>query len=89
MAKVTNHYMVYEIEGDSFIDFFETAAELFHKVSYIYAFSDCEGGLTEIKKIVSNNCQCFYDGWMPCMEYRFHNEIGEIVWDAFYPGWDH
>lgn len=53
-----------------------------------YAFSDCGGW--EVDEIVIDGDPVEYAGWLPGMEYRFTNtRTGEIIYDVWFPEWDH
>ena len=88
--KMTEYYMTYAFEGDTYLRCYDTKEELFNDVSRIYAFSDCETEGIEILLICCEGDACDYCGWEPGMRMRFVNAWpNEVVWDKTYPQWEH
>ena len=92
-VRITPYYMVESYwETDiptQYINYYDTAEELFRAVAKFIAFNDCYGEELTIDKIMCEGKKCFYAGWMPGMEYRFVTEDGEVMFDEFFPEWDH
>lgn len=94
-VRITPYYMVESFwETDiptQYINYYDTAEELFRAIAKFYAFSDCNsyGEEFTIVEVMCEGKRCSYVGWMPGMEYRFVNEDGEVVFDEFFPEWDH
>lgn len=87
--KITKYSLVYKLEGDMYLIYFNTAKELFRYCAKIYAFSDCETKGYEIRSIKHKGYECYYCGWEPGMRMRFKNSLDEVVWDEIYPEWAH
>lgn len=70
----------------------ETQEDVTHALLVIaakhYAFSDCGGW--DVEEIVIDGDPIEYAGWHPGMEFIFINKVtGEIVFDEYFPNWDH
>jgi hypothetical protein len=91
-VKLTDYYYTLEeIEtGEKYLYVFDSKEELMNRVSRQYAFSDCEGEMFLVNKIICDGKEVQYCGWEPEMVYRFEEvESREVIWDRSYPGWDH
>lgn len=92
-VRITPYYMVESYwETDiptQYINYYDTAEELFRAAAKLLAFSDCYAEDFTVDKIMCEGKECFYAGWMPGMEYRFVTEDGEVMFDEFFPEWDH
>lgn len=92
-VKVTPYFIRYQERGysrEEYIQYFPSPSELFHAASKFCAFHDlCDD--EEIIAIVIDGTEVEYYGWLPDMEIRFvnKNDPEEILWDCFYPEWDH
>lgn len=75
--------------GDFYIDYYETPNDLFHAAAKFCLFSDLTDD--EITEIKVGGWEAEYYGWLPDMEARFVNKSNheEILWDSFYPEWEH
>ena len=87
--KITEYSVVYKLNEDKYLIYFDTAEELFRYCAKIYVFSDCETEDYEILFIRYKGYECYYCGWEPGMRVRFKNSLGEEVWDEIYPEWEH
>lgn len=76
--------------GEVVMKYFEKGdiGALCHKASQFYAWSDCDDTYY-IDEIMCDGKEIVYTGWRPNMEFRFKDETGEVVYDAFFPEWDH
>ena len=62
---------------------------LCYKASQFYAWSDCDDTY-RIEEIMCDGHELCYVGWRPCMEFKFKDlTTGKIVYDAFFPEWEH
>ena len=60
-----------------------------YKAAQFYAWSDCDDTY-RIEEIMCDGHELCYVGWRPCMEFKFKDlTTGRIVYDAFFPEWDH
>lgn len=66
---------------------FNTLDEMMHTVCKAIAFADCTD--EEVTDIWVDDHRVNYCGWLPDMEFRFVDDEGDVVWDCFYPEWDH
>ena len=76
--------------GEVVMKYFEKGdvGALCYKASQFYAWSDCDDTYY-IDEIRCDGKEIVYTGWRPNMEFRFKDETGEVVYDAFFPEWDH
>ena len=92
-ARITPYYMIQSYwETDiptQYIIYFDTAEELFRSAAEFLASNDSYAEDFTVDKMVCECKECFYAGWMPDMEYRFVTKDGEIMFDKFFPEWDH
>ena len=79
----------YDDDSESLL-FFDSAQEMLNCASRYYAFHDLVED-EDIVEIKYKDMELEYYGWLPDMEIRFVNKANreEIIWDAFYPEWDH
>ena len=77
--------------GEVVMKYFEKGdvGALCYKASQFYAWDDCDDTY-RIEEIMCDGRELIYTGWRPCMEFRFKDvATGEVVYDAFFPEWDH
>ena len=95
VVRVTPYSIEYSLdcgkngEMERFLRFFDTADQLFYFASKLYAFNDCYQ--VEVHEILALGVKCEYLGWMPDMQFRYA-ECGRrynIIYDNFFPEWDH
>ena len=86
-AKKTPYWFISEIEGDEYVHYFDSHEELMNAVVQAIAFSDCSD--EDVLDISSGGNIIYYVGWQPGMHYVFKNLDGEVVWDDYYPEYDH
>ena len=89
---ITPYYAKYKYldeDGDTYIKYYSNGFEMMEDVCKAIAFSDCSG--IEFIEIVADSKKIRYYGWLPDMEMRFVNveDPNEIMWDSFYPEFDH
>lgn len=61
--------------------------KFFREVSYKICFSDCEP--REVVEIVWHGKRVRYVGWQPGMKYQYVDDNNELVWEGYFPEWDH
>lgn len=66
---------------------FNTLEEMMYTVSKAITFSAWTDEI--VTDIWADNHRINYCGWLPNMEYKFVDEDGDVIWDCFYPEWDH
>lgn len=86
-VKTTPYWFTTEFEGEEYIRYYDTFSELMHTVVRTIAFNDC----TEetVVNISADGNIIHYTGWKPGRHYVFKNMDGEVVWDDYYPEYDH
>jgi len=84
-----DNYYVIKFGDESFKHEFDTADELFYKVSYVFAFDDCEYSEAEVTEIVCDGRPVRYTGWRPGMCFRYVYEDGSLAWECWRPELDH
>ena len=94
-AIITPYYVRYnvmtpEYEKEEHIRYFERYEDFIHYISKMALMNDILDFI-EIIDAVADGLHFEYYGWLPNMEARFVNRDNrkEILWDAFYPEWDH
>ena len=82
-------YLTYEDEeGTVHTVFAGSFKGIMNKASRLAVFSDCFP-ISNLLVHAGNRTFKYY-GWIPDMEVIFFEPAtGEIVWDKFYPKWDH
>lgn len=84
--KMTNYWIVYKIEGDKYLNYFDDRDSMLEKASYWKAFDDCcDLVIIEVKE---GDTTWHYSGWEPGMVYHWWNDKG-IEWETRHKGWDH
>ena len=90
--KVTPYYvrMRYS-DGIEYDYYFDTWGEMAHFISRHVAFNDLNDEEVTMTVIRAKDDELEYYSWLPDMEIRFVNKNNreEILWDAFYPEWEH
>ena len=61
--------------------------KFFREVSRIICFDDIEP--RTVVEIVWHGKKVFYRGWKPGMLFQYEDESGELVWEGYFPEWDH
>lgn len=86
------HYTVLVDCGDHYeriYHSFETENEMFYAAAKLVAFDDLDTGI-ELESLWVNEMECEYKGWMPGMHICFVDaHTGELVWEDWFPEWDH
>lgn len=76
-------------DGQINVTTYGNSEQMFRDVSKLICFSDCDD-CTEILQIVYNGREVKYGGWKQGMHYTFYTkDTNELVWEAWYPEWDH
>ena len=65
----------------------DSADKFFTAVAKVICFSDCEP--VNVIEIYWHGERVWYDGWHPGMLYRFCNMGRKVVWEGYFPEWDH
>lgn len=82
---------VVEFEGEytchDYSAFYNDIDSMFTMISQIICFSDCTD--EEVVEIMWKGVPVHYVGWRPDMYFRFEDKIGNLVWDGYFPRWDH
>lgn len=87
IVKKTPYWFTSKFENDEYIRYFDSHEELMNAVVRAIAFSDCSD--EDVLDISSGGNIIYYVGWQPGMHYVFKNLDGEVVWDNYYPEYDH
>jgi len=88
--KITPYFIKWkDMEADEVcLDYFETSNDMFIAAAKMCAFSDCYA--IHILEMSMAGRDVHYIGWEPDMEFIFKdNETGEVVFDGFFPEFDH
>ena len=86
--RLTKYRVTYRMEGDDFVDCYDTFTQLMDAVSKLYAFDDYY--TLEDVVIYADDRPIEYCGWAPDNRMVFKNALtGKIVWDREYPEYDH
>lgn len=88
--KITPYFIKWkDMEMDeTHLDYFETSGEMFFAAVKMKAFGDCYP--ISILEMDMDGRKVHYIGWEPDMEFIFKdNETGEVVYDGFFPEFDH
>ena len=95
VVRITPYSIEYSLdcgengEMERFLRCFDTADQLFYFASKLHAFDDCYE--LRVHAILALGIECEYTGWMPGMEFRYI-ECGKpsnVIFDGFFPEWDH
>ena len=90
LSVISDTFIEYYMEDEYNISHYDNAADCYRWASSVYAFSDCEGGMIDIKRIVVDGREVEYAGWEPCMVYTFvDKETGRVVHSEQHLEWDH
>lgn len=92
-VKVTPYKITYQetdLCNDIYVQYCKSYEEFLYEISRRAVFSDLDDGFEVIDR-EAKGVHYEYCGWMPGMEVRFVNRDNpeEILWDAFYPEWEH
>lgn len=63
------------------------ANEFFTDVSRIICFDDCNP--VTVMEIIWHGKTVHYRGWAPGMHYMYDDDDGNLVWEGWFPEWDH
>ena len=64
-----------------------SAYEFFRKASEYISCSDCAD--VQTLDICWHGQRVHYDGWKPNMHYVFVNCRGKVIWEGYFPEFDH
>jgi hypothetical protein len=85
---LTKYKLYYKIEGDEYLNCYDTFDILMYHAAKAYAFNDIN--YVEDIVIEADGRPIEYCGWEPGMRMTFINAItGEVVWQRSFPEWDH
>lgn len=62
--------------------------QMYYDASKVYAFSDCDD-TTHIAKILHDGDEVVYDGWEPGNHMTYKNKYGAIIYENYFPQFDH
>ena len=83
----TPFWFTSEFEGEEILHYCNSHSELMNAVVRCITFGDLSD--EKVLEIESEGESIHYVGWQPDMHYVFKNEQGDIVWDNYYPEYDH
>lgn len=85
-VKITDYKIIYEIEGEKYLEFFETKDRMLEQASYWKAFSDCcDIWIIEVKE---GEASWHYSGWEPGMVFHWWSDKGQ-EWEIQRREWNH
>lgn len=84
-----NYYICYVYDDKPHILYYKIKEELMNEASRAVCFRDCDDDLQEIIVHCGDKGFVQYDGWRPNMEVVFRDMNNNIVWDRFYPQFEH
>ena len=85
-VKITKYWIVYEIEDERYLKFFEDRDSMLTKASYWKAFDDCSDLV--IIEVREGKAQWHYSGWQPGMVYHWWSDNGK-EWEEQFREWNH
>ena len=90
MVKFSMNFVLCMDYYDGLLDVhaFDDSDELFAFVSKMICFSDCDDH-AEIVQIVHAGKEVHYGGWKEGMHYTFYDEDNNLVYENWFPQWDH
>lgn len=90
MAKMYYNYIIFKDhnDGELSVTVYDDASYMFSDASRQICFSDCDDILT-IEQIVCNGKEVHYGGWKPGMHYTFYDNDNNLVYENWFPQWDH
>ena len=85
---LTKYRLYYKIEGDEYLECFETFGKLMYHAAKMWAFDDINP--VEDITIEAEGKTIEYCGWEPDMRMTFIDAAtGEVVYQNSFPNWDH
>ena len=84
--KMTNYWIMYEIEGDKYLNYFDNREDMLVKASYWKAFDDCSD--LRVLEVREGKVEWHYSGWQPGMVYHWWSDNGK-EWERRFREWDH
>ena len=89
--RITAYGMIIKNEGDRYVKYFDSFPQMMNVASKVVAFDDLTGDVIEDIWVDSpgHTETIRYVGWRPGMEMQFVNQDNVVVWDEYYPEWDH
>lgn len=90
MIHYSDNFVVCKCTYDNALDVhtFDNVNEMFRWVSKIICFSDCDES-TDILQIVYEGKEVHYGGWKQGMHYTFYDKDNNLVYENWFPQWDH
>lgn len=85
----SNYYISFIYNDKPYVSYYKTKEELMNEASRAVCFKDCDDELQEIIIHCGDEGFVQYDGWRPDMEIVFIDVDNNIVWDKFYPQFEH
>lgn len=85
-VRMTPYRISYEMEGDKYLEYFDTQDEMMYAACQLLAFNDCCP--VHNLNVYESRHEWKYMGWQPGMIYEWVRDDNEIWVDAF-PQWDH
>ena len=90
MNKMYYNYIIFKDgdDGETSVTVYDDAGYMFSDASRQICFSDCNNTLT-IERIVCDGKEVHYGGWKQGMHYTFYDNDGNLVYENWFPQWDH
>lgn len=84
------YFVTEQDDGETWVKGFSNAVssgEFFWNVTRAICFSDCSND--RVSEIVWHGVHLWYGGWLPGMHYQYFDEDDHLIWEDWFPEWDH
>ena len=90
MDKMYYNYIIFKDhnDGELSVTVYDDTGDMFIDASRQICFGDCDDTLT-IEQIVYDGKEVHYGGWKQGMHYTFYDNDNNLVYENWFPQWDH